>query len=133
MPERRDQPRSEHHTAGELLGDWRAADRDAVAAREAAKVAALALTAAHAAEEAALEADAAARAAVTAVTMAKDAAQRAKKAATAAAEAATLLTVAAEGDSARADQGRTVSEQAETDAADRFHDAERKGFPKESR
>ena len=50
MPKDRPEP-----NAAELLGDWRAAERDAVAAKVAQTVAELALKAASAAEEAAKE------------------------------------------------------------------------------
>jgi hypothetical protein len=47
-------------------------------------------------------------------------------------EAASLLTVAAEGDSARADQTVGIAETAEFEAVARYHGAETKAFPRES-
>lgn len=119
------------HSAAELLGDWRAAQRDTVAARAAASVAALAEAAAAAAQEAAQETEAAAAAAMEAATRAKLAADRAKQAAAHAAEAALILTSTAEGDRAQADQAIAKAEEAENDARARFHADEKKGFSKE--
>jgi hypothetical protein len=121
----------QHDSAAELLGDWRAAGRDTVAAEAAATVATLAVRAGAAAEEAAMEAEAAAEAAMDAAVRAKDAAERAKNAAARAAEAAQMAAVAAEGDKARAVQTVVTAETAEDKARDRFHDAEGKGFPKD--
>jgi len=121
---------ADHHSAAELLGDWRAAERDTAAAKSAASVAALALRAASAAGEAALEAEAAVKAALDAAERAQIAADRAKHAATQAAEAAHLLATSAESDQARANHAVVEAESAETDARDRFHEAEGRGFPK---
>ena len=121
----------EHHAAGELLADWRAAERDAVAARDAAHIAALALAAAEAAEEAATEVEAAAEAASEAVERARSAAGRARRAAAQAAEAATSALTSAQGDQVRARQSVTEAEVAEDKARDLFHEAESKGFPKD--
>jgi hypothetical protein len=123
--------REQHHAAGELLADWRAAERDAVAARDAAHIAALALTAAEAAEEAAMEVEAAAEAAAEAVERARAAATRARRAAAEAAEAAKTALTSAQGDQVRAGVSVTEAEEAESEARDRFHDAESKGFPKD--
>jgi hypothetical protein len=79
-------------STAELLADWRAAERDAVAAREAARIATLALEAARAAEEAALETETAANAASEAVERALQAAGSARRAASQAAEAAKIFT-----------------------------------------
>jgi hypothetical protein len=92
---------ADHHSAAELLGDWRAAERAVKAALDAAE-------------------------------RAKIAAERAKRAATQAAEAAELLATTAEGDKARANHAVVDAESAETVARDRFHEAEGKGFPKET-
>ena len=70
-----------HDSAAELLGDWRAAERDTAAARTAVSVASLAVAAASAAEAAAAEAESAASAAMDAATRAKSAAEHAKRAA----------------------------------------------------
>jgi hypothetical protein len=97
-------PDKKHESAAELLGDWRAAERDTVAAKTAASVATLAVAAALAADEAVLEAESAARAAMDAATRAKSAAEHAKNAASHASEAAQIASTTAEGDKARADQ-----------------------------
>ena len=116
--------------AAELLGDWRAAARDTVAAKAAKHVAELALAAATLAEEAARETEEAARAAFDASTRAQQAAERAKRAAMQAAEAAQLAFSTAEGDDARAGAQVVKAEQAETSARDHYHQAEDRGFPK---
>lgn len=123
-------PDREHGSAAEFLGDWRAAERDTLAAKTAASVAALTVAAAAAAEDAAAEAESAAAAAMDAATRAKSAADHAKKAAAHAAEAAQMASSTALGDKARADQSVQTAERAEGDARDRFHDAEDQGFPK---
>jgi hypothetical protein len=120
-----------HHSAGELLGDWRGAERDSVAARLAASVADIALKAASAVEEAAQETEAAAKAALEAADRAQVAADRARRAAHQAAEAAQLLSAAAEGDKVRANHAVEEADTAATTARDRFHDAENQGFPKD--
>jgi hypothetical protein len=120
-----------HGSASELLADWRAAQRDSVAAHEAASVAARATTAAAVAEEAAAEAETAAREARDAAARAKEAAERAKTAATQAADAAQRAAVTTEDDQARADQSVVETEAAESQARDRFHVAQDKGFPKD--
>jgi hypothetical protein len=120
-----------HGSASELLADWRAAQRDSVAAHEAASVAARAATAAATAEEAAAEAEIAAREATDAAARAKEAAERAKTAATQAADAAQRAAVTTEDDQARADQSVVETEAAESEARDRFHAAQEEGFPKE--
>lgn len=122
---------ADHHSAAELLGDWRAAERDTAAAKSAASMAALALRAASAAREAATETEAAVEAALAAAERAKIAAERARTAATEAAEAALLLATRAEADETRANDAVVDAESAETVARDRFHEAEGKGFSKE--
>jgi hypothetical protein len=107
-----------------LLADWRAAGRDTVAARAAARVAGLALEAATAAEEAANEVEAAARGALDAVDKARSAALRAKAAAGQAAEAAQFLLEGAKGDKVRANHDVQVAEAAEGFARDAFHEVE---------
>ena len=119
-----------HNSASELLGDWRAAERDTVAAQGAASVAELALAAALAAEDAASETDEAAKLATEAAIRARAAVEHARRAANQAAEAAHMALAAAEGDRVRADQALAKAERAETDARDRFHEAEKKQFPK---
>lgn len=120
---------ADHGSAAELLGEWRAAERDTVAAIGAATVADLAMKAASAAEEAATEAESAVAAAVDAADRAKVAADRAKKAATQASEAALMLAATAEGDKVRANHAVEKAVGAEEVARERFHDAENKGFP----
>lgn len=122
---------AEHHSAAELLGDWRGAERDNVAARLAASVAEIALRAASAVEEAAIETEAAAKAALEAAERAQAAADRARRAAAQAAEAAKLLSAAAEGDKVRANHHVDETEASETSARDRFHEASNEGFPKD--
>jgi hypothetical protein len=122
-----------HDSAAELLADWRSAKRDSVAAHEAASVAARAVSAAAAAEESALEAETAAREATDAAARAKQAAERAKVAATKAAEAAQAAATTTEEDQALADQTVLDAEHAESGARDRFHEAQKDGFPKHPR
>lgn len=116
--------------AAELLGDWRAAERDTVAAKAAQTIAELALTAAAAAEEAATETEKAATIALEASKSAQRAAANAKRAALQASEAALLLAAGAEGDKVRANHALAKAEEGEKLARERFHEAEGKGFPK---
>jgi hypothetical protein len=118
-------------TAAELLGDWRAAGRDAVAAQAASRIAALALAAANAAEQAAGDVELAADAALEAVERARIAADKARTAAAHASVAAQMALSAAEGDKARANHDEEWAEQAEGAARDRFHEAEKRLFLKE--
>jgi uncharacterized protein involved in type VI secretion and phage assembly len=117
-------------TAAELLADWRAAGRDAVAARAAAKIAAMALEAASSAEEAAAEVETAARAALMAVESARALAAKARHAASEAALAAAAMLEQAGGDKVRANHDVDIADQAEKEAAEAFHSAETEGFPK---
>jgi hypothetical protein len=121
---------AKHESASELLAGWRSAERDSVAAHEAASVAARAVTAAAAAENAAVGAETAAREATEAAARAKEAAERARVAAAQAAEAAQLASATTEDDQARADETVVEADRAETKARDRFHEAEADGFPK---
>jgi hypothetical protein len=121
----------EHGAAAELLGNWRAAERDTFAARSAVEVAKLALIAAKAAEEAAIETEAAAKASAEAVERAMQAASRAKRAAQEAAEAARILNAGAQGDKARANHVLEAAESTEQGARDQFHHAQDRGFTKE--
>ena len=122
---------SVHHSAAERLGDWRAAERDAAAAKTAASIAALALKTASAAAEAALETETAVAAAVEAAERAKAAAERARSAASQTAEAARLLAATATGDKAAANHVVEVTTDEEAAARDRFHVAENEAFLKE--
>lgn len=121
----------EHSSASELLADWRSAERDSVAAHEAASVAARAVTSAAAAEEAAVEAEAAAQEARDAAVRAKVAADRAKTAATQASEVAQLAATRTEDEQALAEQTVVAADDAESEARDRFHTAQKDGFPKD--
>jgi len=110
-------------TAAELLGAWRAAERDLVAAKESASVAELAAAAAEQALIAAKETSESAR-------LSSEAAQRAERSAIRTAEAAEVTSRAARRD--HDDMGAAVgrSEAAEAEAGERYHAAERDGFPK---
>jgi hypothetical protein len=118
-------------SASELLADWRSAERDSVAAHEAASVAARAVTAATAAKEAAVEVETAAREATDAAARAKEVAERAKAGAIRAAEAAQIAATTTEEDQARADQTVLGADHAESEARDRFHEAQAGGFPRD--
>jgi hypothetical protein len=78
----------EHGQAADLLSKWRAAERDTIAAKEAAQVASLAHRAATAAETSAVETEEAAVSAAEVVDLARVGAMKARKAASAAAAAA---------------------------------------------
>lgn len=119
---------SEHGRAAELLSKWRAAERDTAGARLAESVARAAAEAAVEAESAAAKAESAAAAAMEAADQAKNAALLARDAARRAAEGAATAETRAEGDETRAGQNVANAEQVETDARDRFHEAERSGF-----
>ena len=127
-----DEQPKKHDTTAELLAGWRSAERDTVAARDAAHIAALALAAAEAAEEAATEVEAAADAAAEAVEKARSAAARARQAATEAAVAATTALTSAQGDNVRANLAVSEAEHAENQARERFHDAESEAYEKDS-
>ena len=120
----------ENRSAAELLAEWRAAGRDVVAARAAAKVAERALEAATAAEQAANAVDDAARGALDAVAKARALAATARSAANEAAHLAASILEGSTGDKARASQDVAVAERAEKQAEVAFHDAEAEGFPK---
>ena len=111
-------------SAAELLGNWRAAERDLVAARDTADVAELAAAAAEAALVAATETGEAAH-------LASEAAQRAERSAQRTAEAAEVTAKAARKDQSDAREALSRSTSAETAAGDAYHQAEREGFPKE--
>jgi hypothetical protein len=113
-----------HGDTEEFLAGWRAAERDIVAARAAAHIAQLALSAAEAAEEAATEVEAAALAATEAVERARSAAVKARAAAEQAAEASRISLTGAAGDKVRANHDVEVAEEAEAAARGRYHDAE---------
>ena len=123
---------TKNESASELLADWRSRERDSVAAHQAASVAARAVMAAAAAEEAAVGAETAAREATDAAARAKEAAERARIAAALAAEVAQLAAATTEDDQTRADQTVLDADRAEAEARDRFHSAEKDGFPKDS-
>jgi hypothetical protein len=131
MPDETLKNKDEADRASDLRGDWRAAQRDTVAAKAASSVAALALSAAAGAEDAAQETNLAAGAATDAATRAKLAAEHAKKTAGQAVESALLTAIAAEGDQARADQATSLAEAAETKARKHFYADGVQGSPKE--
>ncbi len=110
-------------SASELLGNWRAAERDLVAARDSANVAELAAVAAEEALVAARETGEAAR-------LASEAAQRAERSALRTSEAAEATARAARRDKDETAEALRRTAAAETAAGDAFHDAEREGFPK---
>jgi hypothetical protein len=110
------------HSAAELLGDWRAAERDLAAAKAHNDTASLAATAAHQAQLAAQETSDAAR-------LSQEAAQRAAAAANRTSEAAQLTATAASADAEKAGTELEGATRAETDAGDRFREAQRLGFP----
>jgi hypothetical protein len=110
-------------SAAELLSNWRAAERDRVAAEESASVASLAAAAASEAQVAATETAEAAR-------LSLDAAQRAEKAARRTAEAAGLAAATAQRDSKSADAVVLESQAAEEAARSQFLEAQASGFPK---
>jgi len=70
------------------------------------------------------------KAALDAAERAQLAADRAKRAAAQAAESAQLLATTAEGDKVRANHAVESAMDAESTARDRFHDAEKEGFPR---
>ena len=123
--------REGHKSAAELLAAWRAAGRDTVAARAAAKVAERALEAATAAEAAATAVDVAARAAQEAVARARELAATARSAAIEAAELAASILEEAAGDKVRANLDVEVADEAEKEAAHDFHHAQAEGFSKD--
>lgn len=120
----------EHASAAELLSDWRAAERNAVAADKSAKDAARTVAAAADAEGAAMKSEKAADASMDAAVRAKNAAGNAKKAAGRAVEAAQVTTEVATEEQGRAEQVVKKTEKEEAEARERFHAAEEKGFPK---
>lgn len=113
-------------TAAELLSQWRAAERDLVAARESADVATLAAAAAQEALVAARETGDAAR-------LSADAARRAEQSALRTAEAAQATARAAENEKQVSSEALERSAQAEQVAGDRYRNAGRQGFPKSER
>jgi len=111
-------------SAAELLSNWRAAERDRIAAEETASVATLAAQAANVAATAAEETAAAAR-------LSLEAAQRAEHAALRTSEAAELASKTARRDSTAADAALESSRAAEDEAKTRFQSGQSRGFGKE--
>ena len=109
-------------SAAELLGNWRAAERDVAAAKAHADTAGLASAAAEEARVAVKETSDAAR-------LSLEAAQRASEAAKRTAAAAELTASAAVKDRATAGTDLESATLAESIAGDRFRDAQRLGFP----
>ena len=118
-------------SAADLLGDWRAAERDTVAATAALSVAELALAAALATKQSAAETDRSAQAAVALAKEAQQAAEQAAAATTQASETAIMLAAKAGDEQIQAAAALAAATAAEDLARDRFHEAEKKGFPKE--
>ena len=110
-------------SAAELLSNWRAAERDRVAAEETASVAALAASAAVEAATAAQETAEAAR-------LSLEAAQRAEHAAKRKADAAELASRTARRESKAADEALEASKAAETAARAQFQDGQARKFGK---
>jgi hypothetical protein len=110
-------------SAAELLSNWRAAERDRIAAEETLKVAGVA---AHAAAEAAK----AARDTSDAARLTMEAAQKAELAARRTSEAAEMLAKSAGADEGAATEALAKSQRAETEARDVYHEAQEQGFPK---
>ena len=125
-------PDAEHGQAAELLSQWRSAERDTAAAREAESIAAMAVEAAELAETAAAKAEKAAEVAMQAAIQAKDAAALARQAASEAAQGALSAGKQAVGEEERASQDVTSAEDAEGKARDRFQEAQGRGFQKDS-
>jgi len=113
-------------SAARLLSDWRAAERDAVAARASAEVASLAADAAQTADRAAQETAEAAR-------LALDAASRAERAATATADAARIVASTMAAKKVASDDAVTEADAVEAEARDAFHEAQDAGFPPASK
>ena len=111
-------------SAAELLGDWRAAERDLVAAQDAADVATAAAAAAQEAVVAARETGEAAR-------LGAEAAHRAEESARRTAEAAEVTARAAKREQASAEETLLGSTQAEKTAGEAYREAQRQGFPKD--
>jgi hypothetical protein len=111
-------------SASELLGNWRAAERDLIAARDSVDVATLAAAAAEVAVVAARETSEAAR-------LGADAAQRAARSALRTAEAAEVTARAAKREETASEDVLRASTQAEADAGTAYHDAQELGFPKD--
>lgn len=111
-------------SAAELLGNWRAAERDLVAARDSADAATLAAAAAEVALVAARETSEAAR-------LGAEAAQRAGHSAKRTAEAAEVTARAAQRESASSQEALKTAAQAEAVAGEAYHEAAREGFPKD--
>jgi hypothetical protein len=111
-------------SAADLLSNWRAAERDRVAAEETASVATLAAAAAAEAMKAATETADAAR-------LSLEASQRAENAARRTSEAADIAARTAKREQADADQAVVRSRKAEEVAQARFLDGQRQGFPKD--
>ena len=112
------------NAAAELLGDWRAAERDLAAAKESASTADLAAEAAKEAVVAADETSDAAR-------LSGEAAHRAEQSAKRTAAAAEMTSRAARNDQGVAADALERAVQAETAAGDRFREAQRQGFDQE--
>lgn len=110
-------------TAAELLGSWRAAEREVVAARESADTATLAAAAADDAVVAARETGDAAR-------LSTKAAQLVERSAIRTAEVAEAAARVAQKEKLESEEPLEESAQVAADAGDAYRDAQREGFPK---
>ena len=111
-------------SAAELLANWRAAERDRVAAEETSSVAALAA-------DAATEASAAAVETAEAAKLSLEASQRAEHAAQRTSAAAELAAKTARRESTSADEALVASRTAEAAAKAKFQQGQQRGFGKE--
>lgn len=111
-------------SAAELLGNWRAAERDLVAAQDTVDVATLAAAAAEVAVVAARETSESAR-------LGAEAAQRAETSARRTAEAAEVTARAAKREQTGSEDALQAASQAEADAGAAYQEAQREGFPKD--
>lgn len=118
-------------SAGELLANWRGAERDSAAAETAASLAKLVLDNAMAVEEAATATKQAADAASEASQRAIELSKQARKLAMLAAETAQMQLSEAEGSRARSNHATTAAHEIEAETRQEFLDAQSEGFPKE--
>jgi hypothetical protein len=110
-------------TAAELLGTWRAAEREVVAARESADTATVAADAADDAVIAAKETGDAAR-------LSTEAAQLVERSAIRTAEVAEAAARVAQKEKLESEEPLVESVQVAAEAGDAYRDAQREGFPR---
>lgn len=119
-----------HKSVAELLGDWRAAERDAVHARSTHEAAGVAVNAASSAAKAASEAEDAAVATMEAAIRAQESAVKAKASSTQVADSARLMSTSTAADLARAEAEVVKAVQAEQDAQWRYKSGFEAGLAK---